>query len=493
VPNESSVPSAPGVGRNAFYFPAALGVIVLGTIFHLTYSTHLELVGDEAYYWLWSRHPAICYVDKGPMIAWLIAAGTALFGQTVFAVRFFGVLLASGTGLAMLLLARRLFSDRVAFWAIVVATIVPLFAVGSSLMTIDTIYVFFWSWAALTFWWAKDAVEPGPWVLTGILVGLGLLSKYTAALELVSFAAFCLWHRPSRTHLGRITFWSMLITALLFLTPALVWNLQHQWPTMSWLEERGGFDKAGGLTLRFVPAFLGEQAGVISPFLFLGLLFIFFRPSLWRSAQPATGYATLLFLPLFGLYLSLSLHYLGQPNWTAAAYVGGIILLAAKWSELTGFYPWTRWLAALGLIVATAETICLLDTRWLHLPPGRDPLDRARGSRNLAAIVAQEQNAAGAGFIIADGYMTASLLSFYLPGQPQTFVPTVAHPHNQLEFWPGFDQTHPHGTALIVDKRKRFPSSFIRSFARVTPLKTVQVFDGQRKIATYYLYLGLRR
>jgi len=100
---------------SVFYFPAALALIVLGTAFHLLYSTHLELVGDEAYYWLWSRHPDICYLDKGPMIAWLIWAGTALFGQTVFGVRFFAVLLAGGTGLAMLLLTRRLFSDRAAF------------------------------------------------------------------------------------------------------------------------------------------------------------------------------------------------------------------------------------------------------------------------------------------------------------------------------------------------------------------------------------------
>jgi len=124
-------------------------------------------------------------------------------------------MLAGGTGFAIFLLARRLFSDRVAFWAVVVAGIIPLFAVGSSLMTIDTLYVFFWSWAALAFWWAKDRSTLGPWVLTGALVGLGLLSKYTAAIELISFAAFCLWDQPSRIHLRRATFWTMLVTGTL--------------------------------------------------------------------------------------------------------------------------------------------------------------------------------------------------------------------------------------------------------------------------------------
>src|SRR5260221_12633428 len=91
------------------------------------YCTHLELVGDEAYYWLWSRHLDICYLDKGPVIAWFLAAGTALFGQTVFGSRFFAVILSSATGLGIYLLAKRLFSDRVALWALLMAGVVPLF------------------------------------------------------------------------------------------------------------------------------------------------------------------------------------------------------------------------------------------------------------------------------------------------------------------------------------------------------------------------------
>ena len=490
--SESKAPAGASRAPGSFYFRAALAVIGLGTIFHLAYSTHLELVGDEAYYWLWSRHPDICYLDKGPVIAWLIATGTAFFGPTVFGIRFFAVILAGGTGLAILLLARRLFSDRAAFWAVVAAAITPLFAVGSSLMTIDTLYVFFWSWAALAFWWAKDRRTLGPWMLTGVLVGLGLLSKYTAAIELVSFAGFCLWNPPSRTHLRRATFWVMLGTALLFLTPAIIWNIRHDWQTSTWLLQRGGLNKPGGFHPGFVLDFLGAQAGVISPLFFLGLLFVFFWPRMWRAPQPASGYVAALFLPLFGLYLLLSFHYRGQPNWTAAAYVGGVILLAAKWLDLIKLHRWTRWLALAGLVLATVETVILLDTRWLHLPHGRDPLDRARGSRNLAAQVTHWQESTGVKFIIADHYMTAALLSFYLPGQPETFVPIVSHPRNQLELWPTFDQKYPASDGLIVSKHARLVGSLSRNFARIKSLGTIEVVDGGRRIDTYHLFLAQR-
>ena len=55
-------------------------------------------------------------------------------------------------------------------------------------MTIDPLSIFFWVAAMFTFWLA---LERSPhfswwWPLTGLLIGLGFLCKYTNALELVS-------------------------------------------------------------------------------------------------------------------------------------------------------------------------------------------------------------------------------------------------------------------------------------------------------------------
>jgi hypothetical protein len=199
-----------------------------------------------------------------------------------------------------------------------------------------------------------------------------------------------------------------------------------------------------------------------------------------------------LFLPLFGLYLVLSLHYLGPPNWTAAAYLGGIVLLAAKWLDLATVHRWARWLAIVCLALAAVETAILLETRWLHLSHRLDPLDRARGSRSLAAAVAQRQQSTGAQFVIADNYMTASLLSFYLPGQPETFVPRVTRPLNQLELWSTYDQQFPAGDALIVAKRSTLPRSLGQSFTQLKPLGSFEAIDGSRRVGKFYLFLGQR-
>lgn len=48
---------------------------------------YVELLPEEAYYWNYSRHLDIGYLDHPPMVAWLIRLGTAVFGESEFGVR----------------------------------------------------------------------------------------------------------------------------------------------------------------------------------------------------------------------------------------------------------------------------------------------------------------------------------------------------------------------------------------------------------------------
>ena len=470
----------------------AAAILLLGTIFRLWYCTHLELVGDEAYYWLWSRHPDYLYLDKGPVIAWFISAGTALFGQTVFGIRFFATLLALGIGIGIFFLARRLFSDRVAFWSVLLAALTPLFAVGATLMTIDTVYIFFWTLAALTFWHAKDQTRLGWWLLTGVLVGFSMLSKYTGAIELLSFVGFCAWHPPSRSHFRRATLPAMLLVVVLFLIPVIVWNWQHGFPTSHFLVHRGALDERMRVRPLEVLSFLGQQAGVISPILFLGLIAAVCWPRFAPTPRVQTGYLLALFLPLFLLYLVLSFQKASQANWAAASYVSGLILVAAKWCEADRIYPWARWVILSGLTIALLETALLHETSWLHLPGRLDPIDRARGSRDLAAQVSALQESSGASVVIANKYMTAALLSFYLPGQPDTFMPVSSPPFNQLVLWPTYREKHPLDNAIYVSDSNRLLPSLQEDFPDIQPAGEIQTSQDGRQVNRFYLFV-LRR
>ena len=465
----------------------AAAILVLGTIFRLWYSTHLELVGDEAYYWLWSRHPDWCYLDKGPVIAWFISAGTAIFGQTVFGIRLFATLLALGTGIGIFLLARRLFSAQVAFWSVLLSALAPLFAVGATLMTIDTVYIFFWTLAALTFWYAKDETRPRWWLVTGCLVGLSMLSKYTGAIELLSFLGFCAWDPPSRRHFRGVALPAMLLVVALFLIPVVLWNWQHGFPTSHFLVHRGALDEQMRLRPLEVLSFLGQQAGVISPVLFLGLLAAVCWPRFAPTPRAQTGYLLALFLPLFLVYLFLSFQKASQANWAAAAYVSGLILVAAKWCQAVRIYSWAKWVVMTGLAMAFLETAVLHETSWLHLPGRLDPIDRARGSRDLAGQVSALQNASGTRVVIANKYMTAALLSFYLPGQPDTFMPVDSPPFNQLVLWPTYREEHPSEDAIYVSDSPRVPSSVQADFSDIHPIGEIHTSQDGRLVNRFYL------
>ena len=475
--------------------PYALWAAVIllgGSIFRLWYSTHLELVGDEAYYWLWSRHPDICYLDKGPVIAWFIWVGTALFGQTVFGIRFFAVLLACGTGIGIYLLARKLFSDKVAFWSVVLAAVTPLFAVGATLMTIDTVYIFFWTFAALTFWQAKDEEKLRWWLLTGILIGFSMLSKYTGAIQLLSFASFCLWHRPSRRHFRHPTFYVMVLVATLFLVPMLIWNWRYGFPTSQFLVHRGALDERTQIRPLEVFSFLAQQAGVISPLLFFGLIIALCWPRFAGTPKTETTYLVSLFLPLFLLYLFLSFQKASQANWAAAAYIGGLILVAAKWTEALRTRPHLRWLVVAGVGLALLETGILHETSWLHLPGQLDPLDRARGSRDLAAQIAELQRKTGARFVITNKYMTAALLSFYLPRQPDTFMPVSSPPFNQIVLWPTYRTKHPADNAIFVTDSNRVPTSVTQDFPDIKPVGEIRTSEAGRSVGRFDVFFCRR-
>src|SRR3954470_23610369 len=150
----------------------------------LTHDCPVDLSGDEAQYWDWSRHLDLSYYSKGPLIAYLIRGSCLLFGHdSMPAVRFPALVLAVGTSICIYWLALRLFrSDRMALGAFLIGAVVPMYAVGGTLMTIDPPFFFFWALATCL---AVKAVLDGrrwAWPIIGVVVGLGFLTKYSMLL-----------------------------------------------------------------------------------------------------------------------------------------------------------------------------------------------------------------------------------------------------------------------------------------------------------------------
>ena len=314
----------------------AVWIFVLSlTAIRLTLLGTTDLSGDEAYYWMWSQHLAPAYFSKGPGVAFAIRASTAIFGATEFGVRFWSPILGAGTSLILYYFARRLFSGAVAFWTVVALNVTPIFNIGNFVMTIDPLSVFFWSAAMFTFWLA---LERSPefswhWPLTGLLIGIGFLCKYTNALELISVALVLALVPRLRGEFKRAGFYSLLAVVLICAIPPIIWNAQHAWITFVHLRSRGGLNESTGFHPTALLLFLVEHFVTYSPLLFLGLAWAVIAS--WRHAQRNFKLLYLFWFgaPVFAIYFLLSINRAGAPNWDCLAFLSLGPLAAFYWQE----------------------------------------------------------------------------------------------------------------------------------------------------------------
>jgi 4-amino-4-deoxy-L-arabinose transferase-like glycosyltransferase len=472
----AATPRARGLGVVALALLLVSGALHLG---YLLWNCPLDLSGDEAHYWEWSRHLDLSYYSKGPLVAYLIALGRLVFGpwsQQVFgndtlAVRVPAILLSIGTGLGMYVLgAKVLKQPRVGLAAVALTLTVPVLAVGAILLTIDAPLACCYVWTLIACAHGLRTGRFWPWLVAGLLIAIGILAKYTMVLVFPVVGLALLTEAPYRTNLRRPGPYVALLLGLAGLIPILVWNAQHGWVSFhhvagqAGVENRSGFNPAGVLEF-----FLG-QAAVIGPIWFALLLWAVI--ALWRRPQAQVGEAhdpaelkLLLYATVvpWAVFLAFSFITKVQPNWPVLAVLPGLPLLVL-WlarrmrANEPGQQRTTRRLTVAGIVLGAASVLLMHRTELLYplfnrvLPPPSafnltpaarlDPTARLRGWSQLGAAVgkhlAAERAAGREPFIITDDYQVSSQVAFYCPGQPVTYClqAVLGARQSQYDIWP---------------------------------------------------------
>ncbi len=206
---------------------AAFAVLFTGLHFYV--AANVGLSNDEAYYRLWSFHPALSYFDHPPMVAWIIAAGRSLVADTTLGIRFGAIVLYLAGGVALFRTANLLYGFEVAVASCWIALAMPLLAVGGILASPDIPSVLFWIltvWALAELRRSQNGIW---WLAVGIFAGCGLLSKYT---NVFLGASILLWlvAVPSNIKWLRSPLpWIAGLVAALLAAPVVIWNFEHDW------------------------------------------------------------------------------------------------------------------------------------------------------------------------------------------------------------------------------------------------------------------------
>ncbi len=467
---------------------ALVGLAAL-TLFRLWYSTRLDLVPDEAYFWMWSKHLAASYRDKGPGVAWTIALGTRLFGDTVFGIRAPAVLLSAATGWQLFVLARRLYDDRTALWCLAVAAVMPLFAVGSVLMIPDALSVFFWAWAINVLWTALESERSRHWIALGLIIGCGFLSKFTNGVQLVCIAWLLYWSRSHRRLLFSRQSFALVAAFVIAILPIIYWNAEVGWVHAAALHSRSGVEDSFRVHPVELLRFLGEQAGVVSPLLMVGMVVALVGMWWNRSHELRVRLLLSQCVPVQALFIFFSLNKAGKSNWVAPALITGIILLVVFWRELVAQRPRWRWAVGAALALAFLMTAFLHDTAILNLPPKLDPMVRAQGWTDFGAHVQRARVQRRAALLIGNHYSQASMMQFYLADRPPTYLPPEPYGNTQFTLWPGYRVTAETRALFVTDSLKPPPQSLLDQFSECSLVDDFWSRDRGRPRKRFRIYL----
>ncbi|GIK99612.1 MAG: hypothetical protein BroJett029_38210 [Alphaproteobacteria bacterium] len=332
--------SGEGIGvRSGWLAPAllALGLVTAARLAFIAWAD-LDLDFEEAQYWFWSRDLAWGYFSKPPLIAWLIAGGTALCGDGEACIRWPSPVIHAATAFVVGAIGAAVAAPRdrrrVALWSALGYATLPGVSLSALLMTTDVPLLFFWSVALLAWIRLMQGGGAGWAVLGGLALGLGLLSKYAMAYVLVGAAVHLAVSAEARCIARRRipALLAFLATGLALLAPNIAWNAADGFITFRHTAENANLD--GGLLhpIRMLE-FLGGQFGVFGPVLFVVLLAAL--PAWWRQARrPASDgpsrEASLALgafcYPVIGLLLVQALISRANANWAATAYVAGTVI-----------------------------------------------------------------------------------------------------------------------------------------------------------------------
>lgn len=480
---------------NAHLWGLLIGIALLRASF--LWLTGLDLIGDESYYWDWSRQPDWCYFSKPPMVAWLIGAFTWLLGDSAATVRLPAVLLGTVFLGYFYATARAMHGSHGAALALLLVLATPVNVLANFLMTIDPPLYCFWMMSIYYLQAALFGQKPRAWWWAGFASAAALLSKQVAIALPIMLLIFLLISRERRVLLKREFLWYLLPVILAALL-ILWWNQAHDWVMFGHSKSHFGESESVSLLrhLQHARDFWLYQLLLLSPLIFVLVLLGSVGDLLRFTRLSAQQQFLLLMGPVLLLaVLLLSFLQKAQGNWSMPFYFTGLILLVGK--VLAGRWQKSlKYALLLGYLMVGMTYVLPLLLQVFNLKDSAlDPTKRFKNWETLAITLHQQRLNAlpdlQHSFVVALGHRyLASQLAFYLPDHPKVYrFEESGRVTSQYEVWPGPDQFVGHnGFVISQTPQEQLPVALQRAFTRLRWV--AEIVDPDKPTQRYYLYLG---
>jgi dolichol-phosphate mannosyltransferase len=417
-----------------------LALVALALMVRLVAMAQMPLAPEEAYYWMYAQQPSLSYFDHPPMISWVIALGTALFGDTELGVRFVGQALMLASAWLMYRFGAAWFGRGAGLAAAVLLLVLPLYYATGFIATMDAPLLFFWMLGLVGVTGALRQGRPTGWYIAGAALGGAMLSKYTGVFLAVGAVGAVVAHAPWRWHLRSVHPYLAVLLAGAIFSPVVLWNASHGWASFRFQFLDRFAD--GTIGVETIAAFVGIQVLALTPVLLWRL--VAETPRLVRHQRfrrPKWIVTASFALPLLAVMAVKSLRHDIHLNWTLPALL--VLLPAASYLFLVRVRQarstaqrlrWSRPLAwtAGGSALSMAGVLLVL----VLTSSGVSPVSAFGPWSELAAIVEEyeevlEHESGREPLIVGmDKYRLASVLAFYR-GPMETFDDAAEHTSSQ--------------------------------------------------------------
>ncbi len=478
----------------------AWALIIGLTIFRLLYIIFIPITPQEAYYWYYVQYPALSYFDHPPMAAYSIGLGTTIFGDNSFGVKFMAVIwfaLINGLFLKTLQVVLQIVGlklsqvrlKKLEFLAVGLFNLTVFAHLYAVLTVPDTPLLFFWALSLFSFLKLYQTRDNRWWLIMGMALGFGLVSKYTMVAFLPFIFISLIVFKDLRFYWKTIHPYFAMVLMLLLFSPVIVWNAQHDWASFAFQFSHRA-EKFRPFTTHYIVQLFFSQLALLTPLIFW-TFYKFIKQNIEERFKNRAF--TLLFLSGFFIiagFVYVSLRSLVKMNWLLPGYLGWLLGSALIFPQLLRKHPRT----AKSLIYFSL--FLLLVAHALQLIPNI-PLGEGNtwsGWKDAAQNIYKLQQENGGKkryFIFANSYKSASLLKFYLPDHQDTYAQNVyGRPALQFDIWGLPDSLKGKNAFYVFDDRREYKNDlkFVRQYFDTVYVKQVFNYSFLDRFHTRTIY-----
>jgi hypothetical protein len=254
-----------------------LGLAAAKFLFHLLTANRYGIFRDELYYLACGEHLDWGYVDQPPLIALIAWIARHLFGDWLIGLRLFPAAAGAATVWLTGKVTREMgggaFAQALAALSVIA---VPIFLVLHHWLTMNAFEPLIWMGCVWCIVRAINRDDARYWIWVGLLAGLGMENKYTAAFFIVAIMIGLIL-TPQRRFMATRHFFIGAAIALSIFLPNLIWLVRHDFP---FLELMQNIRSSHRDVVRGPIGFLLDQIQIMNPILFPlwvgGLVWSFF-------------------------------------------------------------------------------------------------------------------------------------------------------------------------------------------------------------------------